>query len=66
MDEVTYQLLKLRADAGWQTVVRHAAYRFDLHVRSAPALRSARKRFYRDVLARHGEDRRDLANAFRF
>jgi hypothetical protein len=65
MDELTFQSLKLRADAGWRTVVRHAAYRFDLQLRSNPAFRSARKRFYRKVLARHGENRRDIANAYR-
>lgn len=65
MDETTYQRLRLRVDAGWRTVVRHAAYLLDPRLRCNPAFRTARKRFYRAALARHGEDRRELLNAFR-
>lgn len=65
MNDPVYSRLRLRADADWRTVVRAAACQFDRRIRHDPALRFARKRFYRSMLAEHRADRRDLANAFR-
>lgn len=66
MNDLFYRRLRIRADAGWRHVVRAAAFQFDRQTRNDPALRAARKRFYRSMLAEYRADQRDLANAFRF
>lgn len=65
MNDIAYRRLRIRADAGWRHVVRAAACQFDRRIRHDPAFRSARKRFYRSMLAEHRADQRDLADAFR-
>jgi hypothetical protein len=65
MSDPAYSRLRIRTDADWRTVVRAAAGQFDRRIRSDPAFRPARKRFYRSMLVQHQADRRDLLNAFR-
>ncbi len=66
MNDLLYRRLRIRADAGWRHVVRAAAFQFYRQARNDLALRAARKRFYRSMLAEYRADQRDLANAFRF
>lgn len=65
MNDIAYQRLHIRTDAGWRHVVRVAACQFDRTIRYDPKLRLARKRFYRSMLAAYRADQRDLVNAFR-
>ncbi|EPR21226.1 hypothetical protein L905_06910 [Agrobacterium sp. TS43] len=65
MNDIAYQRLRIRADAGWRHVVRVAACQLDRRNRSDPKLRFARKRFYRSMLAEYRADQRDFVNAFR-
>lgn len=66
MNDLLYRRLRIRADAGWRHVVCAAVFQFDRQARNNAALRAARKRFYRSMLAEYRADQRDLASAFRF
>ncbi|NTE68108.1 hypothetical protein G6M85_21115 [Agrobacterium tumefaciens] len=56
MNDIAYQRLRIRADAGWRHVVRVAVCQLDRRIRSYPKHRFARKRFYRSMLAAYRAD----------
>jgi hypothetical protein len=49
----TYLRLDITVHDGWQAVIRAAAKKLAPHAHRCPAYRSARHRFYREMLVHH-------------
>lgn len=62
--QAIYDRLHMRVSAPWRDVVRAARGRMAAKHRRSPAMREPRKRFYREMLARHARHQH-LVQTFR-